>query len=157
MRTRTPVLLTTAALAAALVAPSNAAAVKDFRGKTPQNRTITLRIGDNNLLQTLRINWITRRCAQSGSRFQNITRLRPPLDESTPDAWRDAGAYTVREGRIRSRVRIAMSGTRSFDPANPGAEAWNGTVRATVVVRRGARIIDRCRLRQMTWTATLVT
>ena len=157
MRTRTPLLLTTAALGAALVAPSNAAAVKNFEGKTQQNRTVELTIGDDNLLQSLRINWITRRCALSGSRFQNITRLRPPLDESTPDAWRDVGAYTVRDrGRIRSRVRITMAGQRTFDPANPGAEAWNGTIAARVVVRRRGRVIDRCRLRQMTWNATLV-
>ena len=154
MRTRT--MLVTAVVAAALVAPSEAAAVKNFSGKTQQNRSINLSIGDDQLLETARINWITRRCAQSGSRFQHITAFRRPYDSATPDAFTDAGSFTVRDrGRIRSRVRITFAGQRTFDPANPAAETWNGTLKANVVVRRRGRVIDRCRLREITWTATL--
>jgi hypothetical protein len=156
MRSRTPVLLTTAAVAAALVAPGEAAAVKRFVGQTEQGRTINLTIGDDNLLLTARVNWITRRCAQSGARFQHITGFRRPFDEATPDFFRDAGPFTVRDrGGIRSRVRIVLAGRRTFDPADPAAESWSGVLRATVVVRRRGRVIDRCRLRPIDWTAML--
>ncbi len=53
-------------------------------------------------------------------------------------------------------MTIYLAGRRTFDPANPAAESWSGTLRANVVVRRRGRIIDRCRLRQINWNATLV-
>ena len=157
MRHRT-VLSTAVVVVAALAVPSQAAAVKNFRGKTQQNRTVTLRIGDDQRLDTLRVNWITRRCALSGSRFQHITRFRRPFDQTSTDDFRDAGAFRVVEdgGRIRSRVAITLAGARTFDPANPATESWSGTLSARVVVRRRGRVIDRCRLRQITWNATLV-
>ena len=155
MRTRT-LILTTTALAAALVAPSQAAADKSFSGKTAQNRSVSLTTGDDNVLKTFRLNWLTRRCAKSGSRFQHITSFRPPFDSATPDAFSDAGRFTVADrGRIRSRVSIAITGQHVFDPAAPQAEKWTGTVKATVVVRRRGRVIDRCRLRSTTWEVAL--
>ncbi|HEX2087929.1 MAG TPA: hypothetical protein VHF89_19740 [Solirubrobacteraceae bacterium] len=157
MKLRTTLILTTAALVVAAVAPATASAVKNFEGNTQQNRTITMSVGDDNLLDRLRINWITRRCALSGSRFQHITAFRRPYDESNIDAFRDVGSFTVADrGRIRSRVRVVLIGQRTFDPANPAAEEWNGTFQASVVVRRRGRVIDRCRLRQIAWNATLV-
>ena len=153
MRFRKAVLLTTTmTAAAALVAPGTASAAKTFSGETAQGRAVTLTVADDNLLDRFRINWITRRCRQSGSRFQHFTRFRRPYDESTPDAFRDVGSFTVRDSRrIRSRVRVVLTGERTFDPANPAAEAWNGTFQASVVVRRRGRVIDRCRLRSITW------
>jgi hypothetical protein len=154
MRLRT--YLFSAVAVAALAAPSEAAAVKNFAGKTQQNRTINLTIGDDGMLDTARVNWISRNCAQSGSRFQNITRFRKPYDESTPESFRDVGSYTVRDrGRIRSRVTVTFAGRHFFDPANPAAEKWVGTISARVVVRRGRRVIDRCRLRSTSWEAGL--
>ena len=156
MRNRTPILVTTAVLAAALVAPSNAAAVKLFEGDTRQGRAVKLTIGDDNLLQRFEINWLTRTCRQRGSRFQNVTAFKPPFDESTPDVFNDAGSFTVRDsGRIRIRVSITISGRRTVDPANPAAETWSGTMKASIVVRRGRRVIDRCTRSQITWDAAL--
>lgn len=153
MRTRTSVLLTTAAVAAAAIAPSEAAAVKRFRGATDQERTVKLTIGDDNLLQSASINWVTRKCAQSGSRFQHMTAFRRPFDETTPDAFRDEGSFTVRDsGGIRSRVRIIFIGERLVDPAT-NVESWRGTVEAKVTVRRRKKIIDRCTLRPVGWEA----
>ena len=148
--------LTAAVIVAALAAPADAFAEKAFRGKTEQDRTITLTIGDDGLLETLRVNWITRRCDRSGARFQSFTGFRAPFDRATPDLFEDAGAYTVRDsGGIRSRVRIVIAGRRTYDPADPAAERWKGTLRASVVVRRSGRIIDRCRLREIEWRARL--
>ncbi|MDQ4124375.1 MAG: hypothetical protein M3134_02080 [Actinomycetota bacterium] len=154
MNIRTAVLL--AVLGTALAVPSTALADKSFSGKTKQNRSVSLTTGDDNVLKTFRINWITRRCAQSGSRFQHITAFRPPFDLATPDEFRDAGAFTVRDdGGIRSRVSITITGRHAFDPANPAAENWFGTVKASIVVRRRGRVIDRCRLRSTNWSAAL--
>lgn len=154
MKTRTAVLA--AVLATALAAPSTAFADKSFRGKTAQDRSVSLTTGDDNVLKTFRINWITRRCAQSGSRFQHITPFRPPFDTATPDEFRDAGSFRVRDrGGIRSRVRITLTGRHAFEPANPAAENWFGTVKATIVVRRRGRVIDRCRLPTTNWSAGL--
>src|SRR3712207_497003 len=114
MRLRT--FLCSAVLAAALVAPSEAAAVKNFTGKTQQNRTVNLTIGDDGTLDKGNINWITRSCNQSGSRFQNITRFSGPYDEDTAEAFRDSGKYTVRDrGRIRSTVSVTMTGRHVLD------------------------------------------
>ena len=142
------------ALTAAAVVPATATADKRFRGKTQQGRTVTMTTGDDNVLKILRINWLTRRCALSGSRFQHITSFRPPFDSATPDAFEDAGSFRVADrGGIRSRVTIALTGQRRPDPANQATETWSGTLRANVVVRRRGRVIDRCRLRQITWNA----
>ena len=156
MRTRTPLLLTAAVLAVALVAPSQAAADKSFAGKTAQNRSVSLTTGDDNVLKTFRVNWLTRKCALSGSRFQHITRFRPPFDSATPDAFTDAGSFTVADrGRIRSRVTMTITGQHAFDPAVPEAEKWFGTLKAKVVVRRRGKVIDRCTLRSTNWEAGL--
>jgi hypothetical protein len=154
MRTRS--LLAAATVSVGLAVPAEAMAVKNFRGKTEQQRTVSLQIADDNLLNTLRINWITRNCTQNGSRFQNITRFRRDYDESTPDRFRDTGAYTVRDdGGIRSRVSITLAGDRTTDPADPAAETWKGTFSARVTVRRRGKVIDRCRLRAIDWSATI--
>ena len=151
--------------ALAVAAPADALAAKSFQGTTEQknattgkSRTVMLTIGDDNLLDTLRLNWVTRRCKLSRSRFQHFTGFRKPYDESTPDAFTDRGSFKVADrGGIRSRVRVRLNGTRSqVDPANPATETWNGTFAARVVVRRRGRVIDRCRLREITWAATLV-
>lgn len=154
MRLRAALPLALAALVTVAALPSTAAAEKIFRGKTQQDRRVTLRVGDDDLLDRLRINWYTARCRQSGARFRHFTSTRRPYDESNIDAFRDVFSFTVRDdGGIRSRVRLVLTGTRVTDQA---AEAWNGTLSASVVVRRRGRVIDRCRLRQIGWRARLV-
>ena len=151
--TRRAVLTFSAALAAAGVAAPSASAAKTFAGKTQQDRKVTVAIGDDGLMTETRIAWRTRRC-RSGEFLQDRTVFRPPIDANTPDAFSDAGTYTLRQrGRIRIRVSISLTGRRVVDPANPAAESWQGTLKATAVVRRNGRRIDRCRLRSIGWTA----
>ena len=158
MRLLAPVA-TTVALAAAAIVPATAVADKSFKGKTAQNRSVSLTTGDDNVIKTLRINWITRSCSQSSARFQSISEFPGPFDTATPDEFADEGSFTVRDsGGIRSRVTIAVTGRRALtDPANPATENWSGTVKATVVVRRVRRgrskVIDRCTLRSRGWYA----
>ncbi len=152
----TRLLASSVALCAALALPADALAAKTFRGKTQQNRAVSVVVGDDELVERVRITWRTRRCQLGGSRFQDATQFNGPFDPSTADAFGDAGAYTVRDrGGIRSRVRIRLTGQRIFDAADPPAERWEGTVRASVVVRRRGKVIDRCRLRSTGWRATL--
>ena len=150
---RAAVLTLSAALAVAGVAAPSASAAKTFAGKTQQDRKVTVAIGDDGLMTETRIAWRTRRC-RSGEFLQDRTVFRPPIDANTPDAFSDAGTYTLRQrGRIRIRVSISLTGRRVVDPANPAAESWQGTLKATAVVRRNGRRIDRCRLRSIGWTA----
>ena len=142
-------------VSAALLLPADALASKTFRGKTQQGRGVSVLVGNDGLVDRVRINWRTRRCALGGSRFQDATQFVGPFEPTTVDRFGDAGSYTVRDrGGIRSRVRITLAGRRIVDPANPAAERWEGTLRASVTVRRKGRTIDRCALRSIGWRAT---
>lgn len=150
MRKPTVILLSSAVLTGAAIAPSEALADKSFRGKTQQGRTVAITTDDNNVLERMRVNWLTRRCSQSGSRFQHFTRFIPPFKVATPGSFDDGGALTVRDpGGIRSRVRITVAGR--YDAAG---NKWNGWVQARVVVRKNGTVIDRCTLRRVYFTAT---
>lgn len=152
--TRRAVLTFSAALAVVGIAAPPASAAKTFAGETQQDRKVTVAIGDDGLMTQTRIAWRTRRC-RSGEFLRDRTVFRPPIDVNTPDAFSDAGRYTLRQrGGIRIRVDIALTGKRVVDPANPAAESWRGTLKATAIVRRNGRRIDRCKLRSIGWTAT---
>lgn len=149
MRKPATVVLSCAVLTGAAITPAEALADKSFRGKTQQRRTVALTTDDNNILKRMRINWVTRRCSSTGSRFQHFTRFVPPFRSATPGAFDDGGSLTVRDpGGIRSRVTITVSGR--YDAA---ANKWNGWVRASVVVRKSGRVIDRCNLRKTYFSA----
>ena len=150
MRKPTVIILSCAVLSGAAIAPAEALADKSFAGKSQQRRAVTLTTDDNNVLKRLRINWITRRCSRSGSRFQHVTRFIPPFRSATPGAFDDGGALTVRQsGGIRSRLNITTSGR--YDAAG---NRWNGWIQARVVVRRNGSVIDRCTLRRTYFTVT---
>ena len=152
---RSSAVLGAGLVAAALAVPSDAAAVKRFEGKTQQGRTVKLTIGDDGLLQSARINWVTKACSLSGSRFQHLTGFRPPFDSTTADAFTDAGSFTEPDkGGFRSRVTVTFSGSRAVDPANPAAETWSGTFSAKVVVRKRGKVVDRCTRKSITWSAS---
>ena len=148
-------LLTTAVLGAALAAPAPALATKTFSGKTQQDRGASVTVGDDGVVQRVSVGWRSRRC-QRGNFLQDKTDFRPPFDSATPEAFSDEGTYTLRQrGGYRIRVTITLTGKHLLDPANPAGEAWQGTIRASTVVRRNGRTIDRCPLRSIGWTATL--
>ena len=139
---------------AAAAAPATASADQLFTGKTQQDRPATVRIGDDGIVNLVRITWRTRRCSLSGSTLRNTTAFRPPFDSATPDAFADQGAYTVRDpNRVRIRITTTLNGRRVVDPANPASVTWQGTLAAKAVVRRSGRVIDRCRLRSTGFTA----
>jgi hypothetical protein len=141
---------TVALVAATVVAPADALADKTYGGKTQQRRAVSLTTTDDNLVRSGSITWVTRRCSLTDSRFLTRTKFVAPFDSAAPGSFADAGAYTVRQrGGIRSRVSITIAGT--YDAV---ADRWNGTVKATVVVREDGKVVDRCTLRRVYWSAT---
>jgi hypothetical protein len=146
-----------AALALIVSVPADALAAKTFRGKTQQGRGASLTVGDDGAVQRVGLVWKAIRCRDRRSTYSTNTEFRPPFDSATPDAFTDAGPYSERDrGGIRSRITVTVNGQRQLDPSNPAAETWTGTLRATVVVRRRGRVIDRCRLPSIGWRVKLV-
>jgi uncharacterized protein (DUF2147 family) len=152
--TKRAVLTISAALLAATAMPATASADTLFTGETQQDRKVTVRIGSNGLVNLVRIGWRTRDCKLPGYTLRETTSFRAPFDGATPDAFGDIGTYTVSDvGRKRITFRVRLSGQRVVDPANPAAESWRGTIIATATVRRRGKVVDRCSLRSIGWTA----
>ena len=156
MNARSVLTLAAAGAVALAAAPPAGAQEQTFTGKTRQDRPVTLRVGADGVVQFVRIAWRTRRCRQGGASLTDRTDFRPPLDDNAPHVLGDAGRYTVRRrGGIRIRVTVTVAGEHVPDPANAAAPgSWRGTIKASAVVRRRGRVIDRCSLRSTGWTAT---
>jgi hypothetical protein len=151
--TKRAVLTISAAFAAAAAAPAAASADTLFTGKTQQNRPVTVRTGADGVVNLARLTWKTARC-RTDNELQLVTGFRPTFDTATTEAFGDSGSYTARlRGGIRIRVTPTISGRRVVDPADPAKVSWQGTFRATAVVRRNGRVIDRCTQRSVGWTA----
>jgi hypothetical protein len=145
-------MLTRSLLAAAILTAglpvTASAATRRFDGETAQSRAVKVVVGDAGRVQRMEVAWRAGDCRRRGT-FATI--LRPPPRHASADAFTAARSYRVRgKGGIRIRIRVSARGSRTFDPA----ERWSGTLRARSTVRRGGRVIDRCRLRT-TWSAGL--
>jgi hypothetical protein len=137
--------VTTAALAA--VVPATAEAAR-YSGETKQGRATSVITGADGLVQRVVIRW--RAPCRRGT-YRNRSVFVPPLDASTPDAFNDAWVQRQRNrGGILGRVSVQLSGAHSASP-----DRWAGTLKVTVKVTRRGRVIDRCRLKNLTWSADL--
>ncbi len=150
MTVRPPMRAVMVALALALVATlpaSAAAAAETLRGTTSQQRSISLRLGDDGRLQRLRFDWVARcRNARLGS-YASRTLLTPPLRESTAARFGDTGTYTSRDrGGYTARVAATTTGVRR------AAGRWSGTFRLTMSVRRAGRALGTCRTPVVRWS-----
>ena len=156
MTARSVLTLAATGAVALAAAPAAGAQEQTFTGKTHQDRPVTLRTTPDGVVQFVRIAWRTRRCQKGGASLTDRTDFRPPLDDNAPHALGDRGSYTVRQrGGIRIRVTVTVTGEHVPDPANAAAPgSWRGTIKASTVVRRRGRVIDRCSLRSIGWTAT---
>ena len=141
---------------ALLVALPAAASAKTFRGKSGQQRNVTLQTGADGVPTSLRIPWKAK-CKRNRGRatFEDRTDFKAPFDQATVDALADEGSYRLRDrGGFRHTVTITVAGQRTLaDPANPASESWSGTVAAKITVRRRGRAYDTCTLRRTSWTA----
>jgi hypothetical protein len=146
---RTIVVAACAVAAIALGLPGSAAAETIFRGHTAQDRDMTVRVGDDGLVSKAAIEWRAG-CKRPGKRFVNKTVFSGPFDESTPSRFAGEGAYRVRQRHgLRSRVKVEIAGEKISDTE------WTGFFEAKVRVRRHGRFLDRCRRREIGWSASL--
>ncbi len=142
-------LIALAALSMAMfVAAAAGAEAKVFRGKTNQGRPASVVIGSDGLLRTARVNWRSR--CRFG-RVHDKTAFTRPHDQSTPDAFFDAGVYRSRDDDgYRLRFTVSVRGTRIADARG---ERWRGTFRAKVLVTRRGQYVDTCRTGRLRFTA----
>jgi hypothetical protein len=146
-------LVGTSLCVAGAFAPSShiAQASVNYVGETAQNRLAKVRVGDDGLVEKAKLGWRAG-CRKPGARFDSGTKFGPPLDESTPTHFADVGRYiSTQAGDIRSRVSVAVRGDLIT------ATEWTGTFSVRIVVHRHGDRLDRCRVRDKSWSATLDT
>jgi len=148
MRSKLAIMATSAAAAALLgaAAPADAAY---WKGKTAQGRTVTVRTGADGLVTKVRIRWRTR--CRDGA-LTGGTAFARPIDRLEPAAFEDGGTSQARvEGGIRSTDTAFVQGR-----LRAGGRRWRGTFHMRNVLRRDGRVIDRCRVGKMRWSARRV-
>ena len=118
-----------------------------YRGVTAQGSEILFATESGERIGNIAVAWRPR--CRNGTRFarQETTFVAPP---SGGGATRIAGTgrYRVAErgGRI-GLVSTVITGRRRGDFARPETLAWDGTLRARIVVRRHGALSDRCFVR----------
>lgn len=130
------------------VAAAASAEAKVFRGKTSQGRPASIVIGSDGLLRTARVNW--RGHCRTDGQVREKTGFSPPFDQSTPDAFYDAGTY---RGRTPDGYRLRFTGSiRATRIADARGERWRGTFRMKVLVTRRGNYVDTCRTGRLRFT-----
>jgi len=142
-------LIALAALSTMMFAATAAGAeAKVFRGKTNQGRPASVVIGTDGLLRNARVNWRAR--CRTGGRVREKTSFMRPHDQSTPDAFFDAGTY---RGRTPDGYRLRFTGSiRGQRIVDDRGERWRGTFRMKVLVTKRGRYVDTCRSGRLRFT-----
>jgi hypothetical protein len=137
--------LAIAAVGVAVVVAPAAADARTWRGETSQGRSVSVRTGDDGLVNRVRVNW---RAPCRHGRYVSRTFFAPPFDVAESAAFEDAGTYRSRaQGGYRARHTVFVRGTLGAD------DRWTGTFRVRTRVMRRGRVVDRCRLKGVRWTA----
>ena len=129
------------ALLLVLVLPADAMADTSFRGKSRQGKLVTLRIGDDGLLERWLIRWRAP-CRRPGVVLLSHTINLAPLDVSTPDRFVDADSYRA---RLRGGQRAIFNARVAGNRVSP--RRWRGIFRVRARVFRGATLVHRCAVR----------
>jgi hypothetical protein len=132
-------------IAAALIALAPTAA---YRGETSQHKIASVLTSADGQVQRVRIGY-SAPCRDPRYRFPNVMRFEPPFDTATPDLVKTR--LTLREklkGGGRTKQIVALTATRA-------GNAWSGTFATTIVLTRGGRHLDTCRLKRVHWTARM--
>jgi hypothetical protein len=132
-------------IAAALIALAPTAA---YRGETSQHKIASVLTSADGQVQRVRIGY-SAPCRDPRYRFPNVMRFEPPFDTATPDLVKTR--VTLREklkGGGRTKQTVALTATRA-------GNAWSGTFATTIVLTRGGRHLDTCRLKRVHWTARM--
>jgi hypothetical protein len=136
---RTLALALTIVLATPVVAEA-----RTWRGETKQGRTVTVRTGGNDRVERVRVSW--RASCEKGS-YMSRTVFRRPFDVSEAAEFEDSGTYRVTvPGGYRARHSVSVRGTLEDD-------RWSGSFSVRTRVTRGGRLVDRCKLERVRWTA----
>jgi len=141
-------LVVLAVLAMAMfVAAAASAEAKVFRGKTNQGRAASVVIGSDGLSRAARVSWRAR--CRFGRAHEKTTFTRPH-DQSTPDAFFDAGVYRGRDDDgYRLRFTVSVRGARIADDRG---ERWRGSFRGKMLVTRRGHYVDTCRSGRVRFT-----
>jgi hypothetical protein len=138
------VLVVSLVSVALLAVPSVASAAR-WKGKTGQGRVVTVRTGDDGVVNRVLVRWKAR-CR--GVTRTGRTVFTPPLDEASSASFTDGGTSRSNlGGGVRSRDTVRVSGSLGGDGR------WRGTFRLRSVLRKDGNVIDRCRVRQVSWRA----
>jgi len=133
-------------LALVLIAavPAEATADIRFRGKSGQDRLVTLRTGDDGLVERFAIRWVGH-CRDPRFIYKEGTQTTPrsPFEVQTRERFEDVGGYRdddVGDG-LRAVYRARIVGNRVSE------RRWRGIFRITARVLRGGRLVDVCSAR----------
>jgi hypothetical protein len=133
---------------AMLVAVPAVADAETWRGETGQGRAVTVRTGDDDRVDRVRVSW--KATCRKGS-YTSRTVFRRPFDVSEAAEFEDRGTYRADvPGGYRARHTVFVRGTLGTDGS------WSGTFRVRTRVTRDGRFVDRCRLRRVRWSASPV-
>ena len=129
------------------VAAAASAEAKVFRGKTNQGRAASVVIGSDGLLRTVKVSWRAR--CRFGRAHEKTPFIRPH-DQSTPEAFFDAGTYRASDDDgYRMRFTVSVRGTRI---AGSRGERWRGSFRGKILVSRRGKYVDTCRSGRVRFT-----
>ena len=147
-RGRTAVVACALALIA-LALPAVAGA-ELYRGQTDQGRMISVRTGADDRPLKVRVRWFTLGCEDPDASYSGLATFRRPFDVATKTEFADRRVqHFSQDDDIRINVFARVRGTLTSD-------TWTGVFRATAVIRRHGRFLDRCTFGPVDWSATLV-
>jgi hypothetical protein len=130
-------------IATALVALAPTAA---YRGETTQHKVASVITSADGQVQRIRIGY-SAPCHDPRYRFPNVMRLEPPFDTATPDIVETHLSFREKlRGGGRTKQTVALTATRAGD-------TWSGTFATTIVLTRGGKHLDTCKLKRVRWTA----
>jgi len=118
-----------------IVATPAVAEAKTYKGKTSQKYFVEVKTGTDGVVKTAGLAWRAP-CGQ-GRVYGGTTGFRAPIDV----AIQDSGTY-------RKRTKGTFAGRR-----DPASDRWTGTWAVKVMVTRKGKVVDRCTLKRVTWTA----
>jgi hypothetical protein len=130
--------------------PAQATADVRFRGQSTQGKLVTLRTGDDGLVERFAINWVGG-CQNPRNVYREGTQTTPrsPFEVHTRERFVDVGGY--RDGDIGDGLRAVY---RARTVGNRVSERrWRGIFRIRVRVLRGDRLVDVCSARTR-WRVT---
>jgi hypothetical protein len=127
---------------------TSGAGAANFEGSTDQGLPVDVRVGDDGLVNRVRIQDRVR--CQPPDQFQGHSTYRAPLDESTPTSFADKKRSTRHPSGFRIRVKFEVTGEKISDTE------WTGTAQRKFRASKHGHLRLRCNTGEFDWSATLV-